>query len=68
MTEQQAARVIELLEGIYVALAPQEPSDECEHPEDERIDLSSFGDPHHWVCRICKFDNKEREALEAQGS
>lgn len=30
----------------------------CQHPEDSRIDLSTFGDLKHWVCKDCRFDNK----------
>lgn len=72
MTDAQGAEVIALLKGITARLdafaaMTSEPT-ECQHPEDARVSLSTFGDPDHWVCRICKFDNKQslREALEAQ--
>lgn len=65
----QAARVVDLLEAILARLdafaaVPEDTG--CQHPEEQRISMSSFGDLNHWVCRVCRFDNKQDEALEAQ--
>ena len=30
----------------------------CDHPEAQRVDLSTLGDRHHWVCSVCRYDNK----------
>jgi len=48
-----------LLFDVRDALVVQQAeSTECEHPEEKRISLSSMGDLNHWVCGLCKFDNK----------
>jgi hypothetical protein len=36
----------------------EEPFAECQHPEASRVDLSTWNDPHHWVCRDCRYDSK----------
>lgn len=64
MTTEQGDQIIALLEGItqridYLALGAQD-STECPHPEEKRVDLSTYGDRDHWVCRVCKFDNKQQ--------
>lgn len=46
----------DIRDGIVAHVADD--SDECEHPEDARVNLSSQGDLDHWICRLCKFDNK----------
>ncbi len=64
MTEEQGERVIELLALIaaqldaYAALGAASESGECLHPDDQRVSLSTPGDPNHWVCTACRFDNK----------
>lgn len=62
----QAAQV-DLLREILAAVrqpAPVPDDDRalvgCEHPEDRRVDLSTPADRDHWVCGICRFDNKIR--------
>lgn len=62
MTEQQGDLIIYLLQEIInridsFAAMGAEPEG-CQHPEDARVNLSSFGDSDHWVCKLCKFDNK----------
>jgi hypothetical protein len=62
VTDQQADVVIFLLQEIVdrldaFAAMGAEPEG-CQHPEDKRIELSSMGDPNHWVCKLCRFDNK----------
>ncbi len=47
------AQLIEL----NMAATPDE-SEECEHPEEKRIPIGALGDNNHWVCALCKFDNK----------
>ncbi len=62
MTDAQAELMIGLLTEIRDALVPpQAVGDDqapCEHPEDRRVDLRSFGDRDHWVCKDCKFEHK----------
>ncbi len=51
---------VQLLCDIREGLIADAVEDEgCQHPEDRRISLSSFGDLDHWVCGVCKFDNKK---------
>lgn len=45
----------DIRDGIVASVAE---SDDCEHPEDRRIDLSTLDDRGHWVCGVCKFDSK----------
>lgn len=54
------AQIITLLTEIRDLLLPQEvvESTECPHPEERRVSLSSFGDPNHWFCQACRYDNK----------
>lgn len=63
MTDEQFGIIVELLTDIRSALVVMtlrpEDSDECEHPEDQRINMSTMGDLNHWVCRVCRWDNKE---------
>jgi len=33
-------------------------SDECQHPEDQRVSLATPGDPHHWICHACRYENR----------
>jgi hypothetical protein len=47
-----------------VTAIPEE-SDECQHPEEQRVDMSSFGDFNHWICRVCRFDNKATTTTES---
>lgn len=32
-----------------------EASEECDHPEGSRIDMSTLSETH-WICRACKFE------------
>ena len=34
-------------------------SNACQHPEDQRIDLSAMGEIH-WKCRACQFEFKKK--------
>ena len=62
MTDEQFAVVVVLLTDIRDLLASglqaAEESDECQHPEDQRVNLSTPSDPNHWICHACRFDNK----------
>ena len=62
MTDDQFAVVVVLLTDIRDLLASglqaAEESDECQHPEDQRVNLSTPSDPNHWICHACRFDNK----------
>jgi hypothetical protein len=61
VTEAQTDTVIALLMHIAAtldAMVPPEAPVGCDHPEDRQISLSTFGDPNHWVCGVCRFDNK----------
>lgn len=63
VTDLQFAALVELLtdirDGILVLVAQPDESTECQHPEEQRISFSTMGDPNHWVCRVCRWDNKE---------
>jgi hypothetical protein len=62
VTEAQGERVIlllwEILQRLEAFAAPVEEPEGCQHPEERRISLSTFNDPNHWVCGVCRFDNK----------
>lgn len=63
MTEAQGDIVIRLLVEIRDALVAMTgggvvESEGCEHPDDRRIDVSTFHDRNHWVCGVCRFDSK----------
>lgn len=67
MTVEQAQRIIELLEHqlallevMAVALVPEEaePSDDCQHPDDNRVSLKTPGMPDHWICNLCKHEHR----------
>ena len=67
MTAAQFQAMMGVLGEIRDLLAMQtvamETPEECQHPEDKRIDLSTFGDLDHWICRACRFDNKASDQL-----
>lgn len=52
----QVQLLMDIRDGIVAQVADE--SDECDHPEAARVNLSSQGDLDHWICRLCKFDNK----------
>lgn len=51
----QVQLLMEIRDGLVAQVAE---SNDCAHPEERRINLSTFGDENHWICRDCKFDNK----------
>jgi hypothetical protein len=56
MTDAQFDALHDVLCQIRDALVPQqeEPSGGCDHPDDKRVDMSTFSDPNHVVCGKCK--------------
>ena len=56
-----ADQIIALLTEIRDLLTPpavaEEPT-ECQHPDEARVNLSTFGDRNHWICGVCRYDNK----------
>lgn len=57
MNEEAALAVIEILEAAAAAIravvfCPESPPAACDHPEDQRIDLSTMGHPR-WQCKLC---------------
>lgn len=63
MTNEQFTVIATLLTDIRNVLvagiqASEEEGDECSHPDEKRVSLSTPGDPNHWVCSVCRFDNK----------
>jgi hypothetical protein len=52
------AEIIRLLGEIHAVLVPplDEPSDECQHPEERRVSLRTFGGDH-WICAACKHEH-----------
>jgi hypothetical protein len=54
------ARQTELLEAMIVALVPEaapEESDECQHPDEQRVSLATPARPDHWICSACKHEH-----------
>lgn len=33
----------------------------CQHPEEQRINLSVMGGPKAWLCKICDHEHREGE-------
>lgn len=65
MTTQQGDQIIYLLTAIverldaFAETMPDGDEDEgCPHPEDKRVSLATPDDRNHWVCALCRFDNK----------
>ena len=58
MNDEAALAVIEILEAAAAAIravisSPEEsPPAACDHPEDQRIDLSTMG-VTRWQCKVC---------------
>lgn len=52
----QVALLSDIRDGIVAEASAGEGG--CDHPEEKRVSLSSQGDLNHWVCALCKFDNK----------
>ena len=73
MNEQLLTRGVIALERIATALEQFAlPSGEttpvgCEHPEEQRLSLSSMGEPEEWVCGVktCRFHFKATELVGA---
>lgn len=55
---EQVTLLREMRDLLAVQLVESAPIDGCVHPEDSRVDFSTPGDPHHWVCGLCRYDNK----------
>lgn len=53
------AEIIRLLGEIHAVLVPplDEPSDDCPHPEERRVDMRSVGERDHWICAACKHEH-----------
>lgn len=49
----------DLLREIRDALAPVEeaPADECQHPDEKRVDMRSIHEREHWICSSCKYEH-----------
>ncbi len=43
---------------LILAVPPEAAEVGCQHPEEQRVSLASFGDPDHWVCRDCKHEHQ----------
>jgi hypothetical protein len=65
MTDEERALVIGLLmdirDGVWALAAPPVEHDECLHPDDQRVDLSTLSDRDHWICRACRFEHATPE-------
>jgi hypothetical protein len=56
-----------LLDGLIAELEDDEPaagSGECEHPHDERDDLTTMGGPEGWRCRACGFSTLSKNETQ----
>lgn len=40
---------------LGVKIQEDEEDDECQHPKDQRENLSTMGGPDEWRCRLCDF-------------
>jgi hypothetical protein len=55
VTDDQFAELKQLLTEIRDALvAPEIVIDGCDHPEHRRVDFSTFSDPNHIICGVCR--------------
>jgi hypothetical protein len=56
---EQLSRQTALLEAIVVALVPEaaEESDECRHPDENRVSFATPQYPDRWICNLCKFEH-----------
>lgn len=48
----------QLLRDLLMPPATDETPVDCEHPEERRQNVSTWGDTNHWICGVCRFDNK----------
>ena len=57
----QLARLEEIRDGVNALnqTVEVETTDECPHPEEQRVDISTLNDLNHWICTVCKFDSKQ---------
>jgi hypothetical protein len=44
--------------ALNVTVEMVQDSDECVHPEDQRVSLATPSDPFHWVCHVCRYENR----------
>ena len=71
MTEAQAQAILVLLAAqlqvsqeirdllqLQTAVLDDVASEGCQHPEEARIDMSTPRDWGHWICSVCRYDNK----------
>ena len=63
MTDEQFVAIAGLLTAIRDALvpAPEPPATDpptCAHPEEARVSFATLGDPQHWLCRLCRHENR----------
>ena len=57
--ERIAAALERLADQAQAPVPEPAPVEEgCPHPDDARVDLSTPGDPGHWVCAICRYDSR----------
>lgn len=60
LLQLQVQILMDIRDGIVADVAE---SNECEHPEEKRVSLSTQSDLNHWVCALCRFDNKRDTAM-----
>ena len=45
----------------FLTAATEQPGEvfaTCQHPEESRVEFSTPSDRGHWVCGVCRYDNK----------
>lgn len=49
----------EIRDALYVLVGSSiaEDSDECEHPEPNRVSLATPSLPDHWICNVCRYEH-----------
>lgn len=56
LLQLQVQLLVDIRDGLITDAATDD--DRCPHPEERRVNVSGFGDLDHWICGVCRFDNK----------
>lgn len=49
------------IDACLFLLQEEEINDECNHPEQHRLNLTTMGGKEHWSCKVCGYEYIERE-------
>lgn len=56
LLEQQTVLLIAIAGALVQEQEPE--SDECRHPDDNRVSLATPGRPDHWICNACRYEHQ----------